>query len=59
MIATRFHDELLSQHEGVGLRGLLDAHPEEVLRVEVPDATMLEDMDTPADYQRHVSSSTG
>jgi molybdenum cofactor cytidylyltransferase len=52
LIATRFRDELLSRHEGVGLRGLLDAHPQEVLRVEIADAAALEDMDTPEDYQR-------
>jgi molybdenum cofactor cytidylyltransferase len=56
LIATRYRDELLSRHEGVGLHGLLDAHPEAVFRLEIPDAAPLEDMDTPADYQRHLSS---
>jgi molybdenum cofactor cytidylyltransferase len=56
LIATRFRDELLSRHEGVGLHGLLDAHPEEVFRLEISDAAVLEDIDTPDDYQRHLSS---
>jgi len=51
LIAARFRDELLSQHAGVGVRGMLAAHPEAVLRVEIEDAALFEDMDTPADYQ--------
>jgi len=54
LVASRLHDELLSQHEGSGLRGLLDAHPEEVFQLEVADAAMLEDMDTPKDYQEQL-----
>lgn len=56
LIATRFRDELLRRHEEVGLHGLLDAHYEEVFRLEFSDAAVLEDMDTPEDYQRHLSS---
>ena len=56
LFATRFRDELLSRHGEVGLHGLLDAHHEEVFRLEISDAAVLEDMDTPEDYQRHLSS---
>ena len=55
LIAARFRDELLSQHEGVGLRGLLAAHPEVVLRLELEDATVFADMDTPEDYQNQLA----
>jgi molybdenum cofactor cytidylyltransferase len=56
LIATRFRDELLSCHEEVGLHGLLDEHREEVFRLEIADAAVLIDMDTPEDYRRHLSS---
>lgn len=54
LIATRFCDELLDRHEDVGLKGLLDMHPDAVFRLEISDATVLEDMDTPEDYQRQL-----
>jgi len=56
LIARRFHDELLRQHEDVGLLGLLDAYPDEVFRLEIANAAILDDMDTPEDYQRHLNS---
>jgi len=56
LIAARFRDELLSRHDGTGLRGLLNAHPDEIHLVGVSDATALADMDTPEDYQRHLHS---
>jgi len=59
LFAERFRDELLTHHEGVGLHGLLDSHPDEILEVEVSTASLLEDLDTPADYQRHLKSTAG
>lgn len=35
-----------------GLRGLLQDHPDRVLRIEVPDPGAVTDADTPADYAR-------
>jgi len=52
LFSTRFCDELLSHHDGDGLRGLLAAHPEEILGLALSNASTLEDMDTLADYQR-------
>jgi CTP:molybdopterin cytidylyltransferase MocA len=43
---------VLSQFDGTGLRGLVAAHPEAVLELPVSAATVLEDMDTPAEYAR-------
>ena len=51
-LGVRFCAEVLSHHDGNGLRGLLAAHPEEILELAVCSASALEDMDTPADYQR-------
>jgi len=56
LIAARFHEELLNQHGAPGLRGLLHSHSDEIFCVEVSDGAMLVDMDTPADYQHHLSS---
>ncbi len=44
--------ELLTRHDGTGLRGLLQTHVEDVLEWRTSDAAVLEDLDTPADYQR-------
>ena len=52
LFAARFCDEVLTRYDGVGLRGLLDAHPDVVFKVLVPTASVLEDMDTPEDYER-------
>ena len=35
-----------------GLRGLLAAHPDDVLAVDVPDSAILSDIDTPEDYRK-------
>ena len=56
LIPMRFRDELLYEYDGVGLRGLLNSHPDKVVRVEVGSAIALADMDTPEDYQLHLNS---
>ena len=52
LFSTRLCDEVLRRHDGSGLRGLLEAHPEKVFELAVSSRAALEDMDTPADYQR-------
>jgi len=52
LVALHYRDELLTQYDAVGLRGLLQAHPEDVLEVEVGAPGILEDLDTPQDFQR-------
>jgi len=54
LIAMRYRNEILTRYDNVGLRGLLDAHPEDVLGVEVASPDVLEDIDVPADYLRTV-----
>ena len=56
LFAACYRDEVLTRYDGVGLRGLLDSHPDEVLEIEVPVARVLEDLDTPEDYQRYLES---
>ncbi|HJN18835.1 MAG TPA: nucleotidyltransferase family protein [Armatimonadota bacterium] len=52
LLSTEYVDEILTGHDEVGLRGLLQAHADEVMELNVDDAGVLEDMDTPEDYQR-------
>lgn len=56
LFPARYSDEVLSRHDGVGLRGLLAAHPEKILEVAVSCATELEDLDTIEDYQSRLRS---
>jgi molybdenum cofactor cytidylyltransferase len=52
LVALRYRDEILTRYEAVGLRGLLQAHPEDVYEVEVGTPRVLEDVDTPQDFER-------
>lgn len=52
LLASRFREEILSRHDGVGLRGLLVAHPGEICEVTVSSPAELADLDTPEDYER-------
>ena len=55
IIASRYRDEILSSCHDTGLRGLLNAHSDEVLRVHVSTPAVLDDMDYPQDYQRELA----
>jgi len=52
LFSSRLRDEVLDQHSSRGLRGLLEAHAGDVVTIPVPKSSMLEDMDTPEDYER-------
>jgi len=52
LVALHYRDEILTQYDAVGLRGLLQAHPEDVFEVEVDTPGILADLDTPQDFQR-------
>ena len=56
LFAARFRDEVLTCHDHVGLRGLVASHPDEIFEVTTTTASVLEDLDTPEDYQRHLKS---
>jgi molybdenum cofactor cytidylyltransferase len=58
LFAARYRDEILTRYDGVGLHGLLAAHPEVVAELEVFTAVELADMDTPEDYQRQLANTT-
>jgi molybdenum cofactor cytidylyltransferase len=56
MIAARYFGEILSGYDGVGLRGLLEAHPQDIHEVIVTDPAVLADIDHPDDYQRELAA---
>ena len=51
-LARRYYEEILSLGDDVGLNTVTRAHPEDTLEVPVAAATVLDDMDTPDDYER-------
>ncbi len=50
-----YSDEILTNYDNVGLRGLLHAHPEDVLELTVSTSAVLSDMDCPEDYRRELA----
>lgn len=52
LFSSRFISEILKGYEGVGLRGLLDAHATEVVELAVADEGVVQDVDVPEDYRR-------
>jgi len=50
LFASAHRDEILTSLDNIGLRGLLAAHPVEVLEIESESASILSDMDLPDDY---------
>jgi molybdenum cofactor cytidylyltransferase len=56
LISAGYFGEVLTQHDCVGLRGLLDAHPHDIATLEVDNPNVLTDMDSPDDYRREISA---
>lgn len=47
-----FVPSVLTKFDDLGLRGLLQAHPDQVIELAVDEPAVTEDIDTPEDYQR-------
>ncbi len=54
LFSSRYCDEILTGYDAVGLRGLLQAHPDDVFELEVLTSSVLSDMDQPEDYLREL-----
>jgi molybdenum cofactor cytidylyltransferase len=54
LFSLKYRDEIITQYDNVGLRGLLHNHPEEVFELKVSTASVLCDMDYPEDYRREL-----
>ena len=55
VFSERFRNEIMTQYDRVGLRGLLQAHPEDVFELNVLAPAVLSDMDYPEDYRRELA----
>jgi molybdenum cofactor cytidylyltransferase len=51
LVATKYRDEVLGLDPSDGLRQLMRAHPGDIREVEVDDANILRDLDTPEEYE--------
>jgi molybdenum cofactor cytidylyltransferase len=56
LVSADYRPEILTQYDQQGLRGLLDAHPDDLFELEVSTAAVLSDIDYPEDYRRHRQS---
>jgi len=54
LVDGRYREEILTDHERVGLRGLLAAHADDVFELPVSNSAVLSDMDYPEDYRREL-----
>ena len=54
LLDLKYRREIDGLTPETGLRGLLAAHPEDILEVDVPDGAVLADIDTPDDYRKAV-----
>ena len=56
LFSTLYREEILTHYDDVGLRGLLHAHPDDVLELTVSTSCVLSDMDYPDDYRRELTA---
>ena len=54
LFSTTYCDEILTQYDDIGLRGLLYAHKEDIFELPVDTSGVLSDMDYPEDYRREL-----
>lgn len=52
LFSADYRSEILQRYDGAGLRGLLQAHPDDVLEAPVSSPEVIHDMDWPEDYRR-------
>jgi molybdenum cofactor cytidylyltransferase len=55
LFSACYRQEVLTAFDGAGLRGLLAAHPAEVIDLPAPGPAVLSDMDCPEDYRRELA----
>lgn len=54
LVHRYFREEMLHQHDDVGLRGLITARANHVYDIPSPGSEILRDMDVPEDYAREI-----
>lgn len=55
LFSAAYRQEILTGYDQVGLRGLLQAHPQDVLELPAGSPSVLADMDCPEDYSRELA----
>lgn len=50
LISTKYREEVAHLNPQVGLRELIHNHPDDILEVDLDSSSILEDIDTPEDY---------
>ena len=59
LFSSRYIAEISAGYDGVGLRGLLEAHPDQIDELPASSPSVLSDMDKPEDYQRELARRPG
>jgi molybdenum cofactor cytidylyltransferase len=54
-----YRDEIVTSFDDAGLRGLLQAHPDDIFELTVSTPAVLSDTDSPDDYRRALASFDG
>ena len=54
LLSTSFKNEILTNFDDIGLRGILREHESEIFELVVPDQSVVSDMDYHEDYQREI-----
>ncbi|MBN2591400.1 MAG: nucleotidyltransferase family protein [Sedimentisphaerales bacterium] len=55
LFSSIFSDEILTNYDDIGLRGLLRTHDSDIYEMNVSDCSVVSDMDYPEDYQREIN----
>jgi len=55
IFSSIFRDEILTNYDDIGLRGLLHAHSQDIFELSVETSGVLSDMDFPEDYRRELA----
>lgn len=59
LLRAKYREEILSLQLSKGLNTLLAAHPDEIEEIEMDSPDILEDLDTPEEYERAVTKELG
>ncbi|MDZ4857689.1 MAG: molybdenum cofactor cytidylyltransferase [Candidatus Hydrogenedentes bacterium] len=54
LIASKYREQVMTQFDDTGLRGLIYGRPDEVVKLPIGTSDVLRDMDTPEDYEREL-----
>ena len=54
LLSRIFKNEILTNFDDIGLRGILRAHDNDIYEMNVTDQSVIADMDYPQDYQKEI-----